>query len=394
MKSRASIFSLLDQVTNSIWTFISLRLVYSSSSNKEIVLFGLTYLFSYSCSGLLRSKYVNPLYASIDGKDLELKFNIVPLLRLKLFFYFLCSGFLFMLFISTNQGYINRQTFELLTLMLTIVLLDFFRSFLQLNGDFLFSVLINCLGLTILLVLWKIEESRKVFDLNVLDAYVISNITAIISLAIFFSRIHLANVAILSPLINKSLGYSKLAYLSVFEFALSRIVNLAGQAILLKINQEVAASLTIGLFIYSTFPFSVLNGLSPVYLKFRNFDGQGISARSYFALISAAIFSVPLVSVFWPAGVNIFFGSNKELPKSIVLFVILMVAQKTYDSARSLDCMLNFPTKKYLILKSLIYSLVYLCFPLALVFREPFVASALLFALIISQVYIMERGRL
>lgn len=58
-----NLFALSEQIVNSFWTFIALRFTYENSNVQETALIGLAVFFAISLSGLLRSIYVQPLFA-------------------------------------------------------------------------------------------------------------------------------------------------------------------------------------------------------------------------------------------------------------------------------------------------------------------------------------------
>jgi hypothetical protein len=158
-------------------------------------------------------------------------------------------------------------------------------------------------------------------------------------------------------------------------------------------NERMAASITLALFFFTTIPFSVLNGISPLYLKNRNQKENHVTTRDFFLWILMAASMVPILQVASPNLFAFIFGKTSLIQNWLIVFVLLLVAQKSYDSARSLDCMMNISFKLYISGKFGVAIVLNLVCPILLGFGQMFPACSLLIFVFACQVFVMERTR-
>ena len=387
-------FALLDQITNSFWSFLMMRILYSESDARQIGFLGMTLIFAYGCSGFLRSKFVHPLYGGFGIRYQTEKFNPLPILKGHLPRYFILYISLFIVFLKLNSTRSSRFLFELVVLMISIVLLDFLRSFLQLNSDFIFAVLANILGICVYFLLIKFESYKSLHleAFNPIDFWIFSNLVVAFGIMIFLMTLTIRNDTLISPLQNLALNYEKISTLSKIDFVQGRLINLAGNSILMKFNEQMAANLTLALFIYSTLPFSVINGLSPYYLRNRKLINSKLSLRKYLSYISFATLIMPIFTVISQSSINVIFGTNQQTQISLIFFVILMVFQKFYESATSLDSMIQLSVLRYSSIKVIITINVYLVAPITLGLGCNALGIFILVAVIITQILFLRKS--
>jgi hypothetical protein len=109
--------------------------------------------------------------------------------------------------------------------------------------------------------------------------------------------------------------------------------------------------------------------------------------------ISIAASTVPILQVVSPDIFAFVFGETSLVQNWLMVFVLLLVAQKSYDSARSLDCMLNTSFKLYFSGKFVVALVLNLVCPILLAFGQLFLACSLLIFVFACQVFVMERTR-
>ena len=387
-------FALLDQVTNSLWSFLMMRILYSESDSRQIALLGMTLIFAYSCSGFLRSKFVHPLYGGFGIEYQFEKFDALPILKKHLPRYFSVFVTVFVIFLELNSTRSIRFLFELIILMSTIVLLDFLRSFLQLNCDFFFGVFANFLGMVVFFSLIKLETNNS-FNLNTLspiDFWIISNLVVSLLILVFFKILTIVSTSLILPSKDLASNFEKISSLSIIEFVQGRFFNLVGSALLLQISEETAANFTLALFIYSTLPFSVINGLSPYYLRNRKVAEGNLPLGKYFGYICVSALIMPMITVISPIALNTIFGSVQQTQPGLIFFVILMVAQKSHESALSLDSMIRISAVRYSSAKVIITLSVYLVAPISLGFGNTSLGLLILIVVIIAQIILLRKS--
>jgi len=383
-------FALIEQVTNSLWSFLAIRMVYSQNELREIALVGITIIFAYSCSGLLRSRFVYPLYEDFADTHEGKKYNFMPILKAVVPKYFIAFTLVFSIYFEFNDGITDRLRFELAALMCSIVLLDFQRSFLQLNSKYFLAISTNILSICLLLILAGINSAAEVSSIGVqtLDLWIVSNLSASGFIISISKRNNMGSA--LSPLADITKNFKKIRNISTIESFSSRGLQLIGTAILLRISEQEAAHLTVGLFIYSTIPFSILNGLSPYYLRNRRIVEGNLSFSKYFSLICFGMSIFPCLSLISPKSLDFIFGSNFQIPQLVVLFVLLMVIQKTHESAKSLDFMIGTSPKWYMLTKLIITVNLYLIGPILLGMGFALLANLILLVVTLSQIIVMK----
>ncbi len=387
-------FALLDQVTNSLWSFLMMRILYSESDARQIALLGMTLIFAYSCSGFLRSKFVHPLYGGFGIEYQFEKFDALPILKGHLLRYFSVFISVFVIFLGLNSRGSIRFLFELVILMSSIVLLDFLRSFLQLNCDFFFAVFANILGIVVFLSFIKLE-SKNFFHLDTLDTidfWIISNLVVSLLILVSLKILTTVSTSLISPTNDLASNFAKISSLSIIEFVQGRFFNLVGSAVLLQISEQIAANLVLALFIYSTLPFSVINGLSPYYLRNRKVADGNLSLAKYFGYICIATIIMPMITVISPSALDTIFGSAQQTQPGLIFVVILMVMQKSHESARSLDSMIRISAVRYSSAKIFIAMSVYLVAPISLGFGNTSLGLLILIVVLIAQIIFLRKS--
>ena len=380
---------LSEQALNSFWTFICLRMIYSVSSEFETALMGLVILFSYTCSGLLRSKYINPLYgdSEISNKEISILSYVSKNLVL-IITGFLIIPFVYLEFLSSLN---SREIIVLLIVVFSIIILDFLRSFLQINGEFYFSILLNFVGIILVSFLdHRINETNNFKNLTEIWAFV--NCLVILLALVIGSISKKSFISKETKFIVHQKKNSNLSRLTIAEFSFSRILNLLGQGILLQLNESAASDLILALFVFTTIPFSVINGLSPVYLKNRNSKVSKLKLSTFFTYVALAAVFIPVALNFTPNLVKLFFGTKNDFDLVLILFVICLVAQKAYDSAKSIDMMMSVSMINYLCIKLIISILISILCPIYLSQGEPLIALIIATIVFSGQILIFEKS--
>lgn len=396
MTSKASkkILSLGDQLTNSLWSFFMMRMVYSNFQGRDIALFGITVIFAYSCSGLLRSKYVYPFYGTFRDNDVNVKFDIFEILNISTIKYLSIFTITFFAYLQVNNPKSMNFTLELCTLMISIVLLDLFRSLIQLNADFFFAIFINIVGFLLFLglqvVQLRISTSNIIF--SSIDSWIICNFIVSLIAFRFLQRLRKNHINNTSTFSVSTLNLEKISNLSQNEFIFNRIMNLIGSSLLIQMNLQNSVGLTLALFAYSTLPFSVLNGLSPYYFRTRGKSASEFPLNRFFSYIGVSSLVVPIISIFLPNFFSYVFGFMPSASQNLLLIALLIVAQKSHESATSLDFMIASSKKRYIKVKLMIALVVNLIVPFFLGLGAIHLSAITLIALIVYQSRSLRRS--
>ena len=395
MRARSlNFFALSEQFVNSFWTFIAMRFTYENSDLHEIALIGLAVFFAVSASGLLRSMYVHPLFAVLDQDNPGRVFPILPLLSMKRITTFLFLMILSeLVFLRITEISSVKLLLELFFLVISIVCLDFFRSFQQLNYEYRKLIVTDLIGITIFLGMHFFSTWSTAFNLNInpLSAWVVSNLlgacllfTQLVSSA---DRNSISNAQV----VEVPAAPVRYSWIIATEFTISRASNIVGLAILYRIDQITSASLALALFVYSTIPYSFSNGLLPVFFRNRLVK-QGNSYRNrFFLFTSMTLLLIPTTGILVPDLMTLIFGDLWRLPFLLVFYVILTVALKIYDSAQSLDYMLQNQTFQYFLTKIPLILLVNLICPILLGLYSMELACLVVVFSMGVQIVIMER---
>jgi hypothetical protein len=348
--------SLVEQISNSFWSFLALRFAYTERVDKEIALLGITIMFSYSCSGLLRSKFIYPLFSEFGEKNSEVKFNMLELLNWRILRYLLLCTTILGIYLESQISFTEDIYFELLILACSIVFLDFLRGFMQLNSEFMPLLLTNTLGLIVFITCSQIADQSVLaeVDIRYIDIWTLTNLIGCGLLFLMLVKKSRVKTIFLSPTNDVSTKIDEFSRLSIFDFVIGRGLNLVGTAILLQISASAASALTLALFVYSTLPFSVLNGLAPQYLRNRKVVDARFTMKKYLSTIGLAAFAIPVVDFISPDSFLFVFGFKSELPTLTIIFVLCMVFQKSYESAKSLDFMMTSSSLRYITTKTLL----------------------------------------
>jgi len=380
---------LSEQALNSFWTFICLRMIYSVSSHFETALMGVAILFSYTCSGFLRSKYINPLYGDHDISSK--KISVLSTVNKNLILINASLLVIPLIYLEIFSSMDSRGILILLILIFSTITLDFLRSFLQINGEFSFSIMLNLVGIILISFL----------DVTILKTNNFQNSTeiwAFVNCFVILLALVIGNISKKSfigketKFIELQKKHVELSQLTISEFFFSRVLNLIGQGLLLHFNESVASDLVFALFVFTTIPFSVVNGLSPVYLKNRNSKVSKFKLSQFFTYVALGTILIPVAFFFTPNLVKFFYGREINFHLTLTLFIICLVAQKAYDSARSIDMMLSVSRLKYLSIKFLISMLISIICPLYLSQEEPLMALIISVITFSVQILIVEKS--
>lgn len=387
-------YALSEQLINSFWTFIAMRYTYENSETHEIALIGLAVFFAVSVSGLLRSLYVHPLFAVLERDNPERLFSVLPLLSVKRIATFLILLILAeLVFLRITEVSSVKLSFELFLLVISIVCLDFFRSFQQLNYEYRKLIVTNSIGITIFLGTHSISTWQTSFQIDVspLGIWITSNIFGACLLFIQLKKSAEGNSRI-NPQDSEVLPTAKsYSWTIASEFVISRSSNILGLAILYRINQNTSANLALALFVYSTIPYSFSNGLLPVFLRNRLASEANSYRNRFFLITSLTLFLIPTTSIFAPDLMTLIFGDLWRLPLLLIFYVILTVALKIYDSAQSLDYLLQKQTSQYLLTKIPLILLVNLMCPILLGLYSMELACLMVILSMAIQILMMER---
>jgi hypothetical protein len=285
----------------------------------------------------------------------------------------------------------SRGILILLILIFSTITLDFLRSFLQINGEFSFSIMLNLVGIILISFL----------DVTILKTNNFQNSTeiwAFVNCFVILLALVIGNISKKSfigketKFIELQKKHVELSQLTISEFFFSRVLNLIGQGLLLHFNESVASDLVFALFVFTTIPFSVVNGLSPVYLKNRNSKVSKFKLSQFFTYVALGTILIPVAFFFTPNLVKFFYGREINFHLTLTLFIICLVAQKAYDSARSIDMMLSVSRLKYLSIKFLISMLISIICPLYLSQEEPLMALIISVITFSVQILIVEKS--
>lgn len=395
MRTRGlNFYAIFEQIINSFWTFIALRFTYEKSDLNETALIGLAVFFAVSASGLVRSMYVQPFYTIVNEDNPERIFSVIPLLSLKkirtFILFMTLSTLVLLIFIEIRSA---KSFFELFFLINSIVCLDFFRSFQQLNYGYQKLILADLVGVASFIGIHYFTNWLIAFNLDIdsLSAWIISNLFCTFLLFAQLKSTNHKNSTNSLDMVEFLSTPKKYSRLIAAEFIISRFTNLVGLAILYRINQGASANLALALFVYSTLPFSFSNGLLPVYFRSRLIKNGYSYRKRYFAAIAAILLLFPTTSILVPDLMSLIFGSLWKLPPFLILYVILSVALKTYDSAQSLDFMLQNQTSHYLFTKVPLIFLVNLISPVLLGLYSNLLSCIVIMIAMIIQIVIMEK---
>jgi hypothetical protein len=384
--------SLTEQITNSLWTFLALRLVFSTGSSIEISQVGIVSLMSYTWSGLLRSKFIHPIYASVkDHISLEnhhfIFFRNNHLAKWLVLSVLTTGGFIVVIKPDTY-----RFGLELLVLSASIVGLDFLRSTRQINFEFTTLIIVNLFAATILaLVQFQFALSQDLFLSNI-NIWIATNFVGCV--VIVLKR----RVSKMKPCTqsqseeeNADLDLGAIGTTNLTEFVLARILGVIGLTWLFKLSPDVSSNYVIALYVYSTIPFSVLNGLAPIYFRYRAVAKN----RNYLFIYVITVFLVslvtPIISRIFPEIVKMFFGKNWESGRYLVFFILVIVLHKAYDSARSLDYLMCTSRVKYILVKGVLNIFLSTLPFFAIASGETVIASCIVLTLLSIQVLVFEK---
>jgi hypothetical protein len=395
MRARSlNFYALSEQFINSFWTFIAMRYTYENSELHEIPLIGLAVFFAVSASGLLRSMYVHPLFAVLDQDNPRRVFPILPLFSMKrittFFLLMILSEFIFLRITEISS---IKLLLEIFFLTISIVCLDFFRSFQQLNYEYRKLIVTDLVGITIFLGMHFFSTWPTAFSLNVnpLSAWIVSNLLGACLLFRQLVSSEDRNSIRNSQVVEVPTAPVRYSLIIATEFTISRASNIVGLAVLYRIDQVTSANLALALFVYSTIPYSFSNGLLPVFFRNRLVK-QGNSYRNRFFLItSMTLLLIPTTSILVPDLMTLIFGELWRLPFLLVFYVVLTVALKIYDSAQSLDYMLQNQTFQYFMTKIPLILLVNLICPILLGLYSMELACLVVVFSMGVQIVIMER---
>lgn len=282
---------------------------------------------------------------------------------------------------------------DLISLVISIVCLDLFRSFQQLNYGYHKLIFANLVGIGAF-ISFHFFGTRQIgenFDMSPLTAWVISNLIGAFLLLLQLkssTRKYTENDRQTLDTLTVPTRYSQAI---ATEFLISRVANFVGLTILYRIDEITSANLALALFVFSTLPYSISNGLLPIFLRKRLLRKDKYYRNQFFVITAISLTIIPTLCILLPDLITLVFGNLWRLPPILVLYVILSVALKVYDSVQSLDYMIQNRTSRYLLAKTPTILLVNLTSPVLLGVYAPEIACFVLVLSILIQIGTMER---